>query len=48
MAETYNANVICGNCGWYGVTPIRKGLRVSIALRSLKCPTCGCTTLGRR
>jgi len=43
MAETYEVEVYCSNCGFQDTVEIEKGKEVG----EKKCPTCGTTNLER-
>jgi len=45
MADNYNANFGCSNCGWEGSMSIEKGITKKEAADDTECPNCGCDTM---
>lgn len=45
MSDTYQADIICRNCGYSYVADIEKGISVFDFLYMKNCPKCGCRQL---
>lgn len=45
MSGTYQADIICRNCGYSYVADIEKGVSVFDFLYMKECPNCGCRQL---
>jgi len=42
MAQYYDGNFVCNNCGWRGIVQIEKGMKLEDARDEAECPNCGC------